>query len=237
MQLFYQSNLTINTTLLLNEDESRHCAQVLRLKTGDIIHITNGLGSLFTAELIEVNHKKCLITITSETKHPKEADYSLHLAIAPTKNMDRMEWFLEKAVELGIDEVTPIICARSERKEIKIERMNKVVISAMKQSLKYHLPIINEAISFNQFMAKEHHSQNFICYGESAPSHNLSTFKTNKTHNLFLIGPEGDFTPSEIENALKKGYRPLNLGNSRLRTETAALHVVSIVNFKKMELP
>jgi 16S rRNA (uracil1498-N3)-methyltransferase len=235
MQLFYQSNLILNSNVILNEEESRHCAQVLRLKAGDEIHITNGLGSLFLATLIEVHHKKCLLAITSETKYPKTKDFSLHLAIAPTKNMDRMEWFLEKAVELGIDEVTPIICARSERKEIKTERLYKVVISAMKQSLKYHLPVINEAISFNQFMAKEHQSQNFICFGEAPLSNNLNTFQTNKTQNLFLIGPEGDFTPSEINIATQKGYKPLNLGTSRLRTETAAMHVVSIVNFKKME--
>ncbi len=233
MQLFYQPNLELNTTQLLNEEESRHCAQVLRLKSGDIIHITNGHGSLFDAELIEVNHKKCLIAITKEIKNDKPHNYSLHLAIAPTKSMDRMEWFLEKAVEMGIDEITPLICSRSERKEIKTERLKKVAISAMKQSLKYFLPQINEAISFNDFITTTKIDNGFICFGEAPQINQLQAFETNQKHNLFLIGPEGDFTPKEIISATEKGYKALNLGTSRLRTETAALHVVSIVNFKK----
>lgn len=233
MQLFYQADLTPNNTHFLNEEESRHCAQVLRLKVGDIIHITNGLGSLFTAELLEVNHKKCLISVMQETIQKKNTDYSLHMAIAPTKNMDRMEWFLEKAVEMCIDEITPIICARSERKEIKTERLKKVAISAMKQSLKYHLPQINEAISLTDFLNKTKIDQAFICFGEAPADNNLHAFDIKQHHNLFLIGPEGDFNPKEIDAAKEKGYKPLNLGTSRLRTETAALHVVSIVNFQK----
>jgi 16S rRNA (uracil1498-N3)-methyltransferase len=234
MQLFYQSDLFINTTQILNEEESRHCAQVLRLKSGDVINLTNGNGSLFTAELLEVNHKKCIVSITQEIKYDKPSNYSLHLAIAPTKSMDRMEWFLEKAVEIGIDEITPLICSRSERKEIKTERLRKVAVSAMKQSLKYQLPVINEAISFNDFVTKTKVHQAFICFGNAPASSNLQTFNTSINHNLFLIGPEGDFTPKEIITANEKGYKPLNLGTSRLRTETAALHIVSVVNFKKM---
>jgi 16S rRNA (uracil1498-N3)-methyltransferase len=236
MQLFYQPKLLVNTTQILNEEESRHCAQVLRLKSGDIINITNGNGSFFTAELIDVNHKKCVIAITQETTYPKENNYSLHLAIAPTKSMDRMEWFIEKAVEMGIDEITPLICARSERKEIKTERLMKVAISAMKQSLKCYLPKINEVILFNDFLAKPNLQQAFICFGEAHATSNLHEFNTSKNHNLFLVGPEGDFTPKEITTASQKGYKPLNLGSSRLRTETAAMHIVSIVNFKKMNL-
>ena len=232
MQLFYQPNLELNTTQLLNEEESRHCTQVLRLKTGDIIHITNGHGSLFDAELIEVNHKKCVIAITKEIKTIKPLNYSLHLAIAPTKNMDRMEWFVEKAIEMGIDEITPLICSRSERKEIKTERLKKVAVSAMKQSLKYFIPQINEAIYFNDFISKTKIDNAFICFGEAPQNNQLHTFQTNQKHNIFLIGPEGDFTPKEIISATEKGYQALNLGTSRLRTETAAMHVVSIVNFK-----
>ena len=234
MQLFYQPQLLLHTTQILNEEESRHCAQVLRLKPGDRLNITNGSGSLFTAELIEVHHKKCVVAITHEVKNEKPVNYSLHLAIAPTKNMDRMEWFLEKAVEMGIDEITPLICARSERKEIKTERLKKVAIAAIKQSLKYHLPAINEAISFDEFVAKTKINQAFICFGDAPATANLQMVNTSLHHNLFLIGPEGDFTPKEIITATEKGYQPLNLGTSRLRTETAALHVVSVVNFKKM---
>lgn len=232
MQLFYQADLTTQNTHFLNEEESRHCAQVLRLKAGDHIHITNGLGSLFTAELIDVNHKKCLLAIQHESKYPKAKDYSLHLAIAPTKNMDRIEWFIEKAVEMGIDEITPLLCARSERKEIKTERLKKVAISAMKQSLKFHLPQINEIIPFANFIANTTIEQGFICFGEAPSQNQLNAFTTANKHNIFLIGPEGDFTPKEINLAAEKKYIPLNLGTSRLRTETAALHVVSIVNFK-----
>lgn len=232
MQLFYQPDLTLNNSHLLNEEESRHCAQVLRLKAGDHINITNGKGSLFHTELIDVNHKKCLVFVNKETLFPKPDDYSLHMAIAPTKSIDRMEWFLEKAVEMGIDQISPIICSRSERKEIKVERLNKVAVSAMKQSLKYHLPKINEAITFNEFIAKTMTEQAFICFGEAPASNNLAAFELKHKHNLFLIGPEGDFTPKEILLASEKGYIALNLGNARLRTETAALHVVSIANFK-----
>lgn len=232
-QLFYQTDLTVNTTQILNEEESRHCAQVLRLKPGNVLHITNGIGSMFEATLLEVNHKKCLIAISNETKFEKATNYSLHLAVAPTKNMDRMEWFVEKAVEMGIDEISPLICSRSERKEVKTERLRKVAISAMKQSLKYFLPEINEAIPFNEFISKTKIDQGFICFGEAPFSHQLHAFNTNEKHNVFIIGPEGDFTPKEIILANEKGYQALNLGASRLRTETAALHVVSIVNYKK----
>jgi 16S rRNA (uracil1498-N3)-methyltransferase len=205
MQLFYQPKLLVNTTQILNEEESRHCAQVLRLKSGDIINITNGNGSFFTAELIDVNHKKCVIAITQETTYPKENNYSLHLAIAPTKSMDRMEWFIEKAVEMGIDEITPLICARSERKEIKTERLMKVAISAMKQSLKYYLPKINEAISFNDFLAKPNLQQPFICFGEAPTTSNLHEFNTSKNHNLFWLAPKVTLHQKKLQQQAKKG--------------------------------
>ena len=233
MQLFYQSDIQNNSTTLLNEYESRHCAQVLRLKAGNLIYITNGNGSLFTAELLDVNHKKCSIAIIHEELFVKPKNFSLHMAIAPTKNMDRMEWFVEKGVELGIDEITPIICARSERREIKIDRLKKVAISAMKQSLKYFLPILNEPRSFQHFIKLNNTNQKFLCYGEAKSNQHLNAFDTNNTHNTILIGPEGDFTTEEIKNALDKGFLPINLGQSRLRTETAAIHAVSIINFKK----
>jgi len=208
----------------------------VRLKQGDCINITNGNGSLFLAELIEVHHKKCLIAVNNETVYTNPKDFSLHMAVAPTKNMDRMEWFVEKAVELGINEITPIICTRSERKEIKKERLVKVAISAMKQSLKFHLPQINEAVVFNEFVSKTKVQNSFICFGEAPESNNLHQFNTAKQHNLFLIGPEGDFTPKEIITASEKNYKPLNLGKSRLRTETAAIHIVSLVSFQQCKV-
>lgn len=232
MQLFYQSNLLNDSTFILNEEESIHIARVLRLKAGDVIHITNGFGALFTAELLEVHHKKCVIAILQKKNFEKSSLFSLHLAVAPTKNIDRMEWFVEKAVELGIDEITPIICTRSERKEIKIERLIKVAVAAMKQSLKYHLPKINESISFKKFITERGSENGYLCYGEASLNQNLHQYNTGNFHNLFLIGPEGDFTSEEIYEAIEKGFKPLCLGASRLRTETAALHVVSVVNFK-----
>lgn len=235
MQLFYQPDLVVHTNALLNEEESRHCAQVLRLKAGDQIQLTNGKGSLFTADLLDVTHKKCLIAVKEEAIYTKDKESSLHMAVAPTKNMDRMEWFLEKAVEMGIDKITPVICSRSERKEIKTGRLKKVAVSAMKQSLNYFLPEINEAVSLAEFIAKTTSSNAFICSGEAPEINNLHEVQTNKKHTIFLIGPEGDFTPKEIQSATEKGFRLLNLGASRLRTETAALHVVSIVNYKKTD--
>lgn len=232
MQLFFQNDIVLHTTCLLNEEESRHCAQVMRLKSGDLIQITNGSGSLFKAELLEVHHKKCVLAVKEESQFPKADNYSVHVAVAPTKNMDRMEWFVEKAVELGIDEITPVICSRSERKEIKTERLKKVAIAAMKQSLKYYLPQINEGIKFNDFVKNKKEEQSFICFGAAPASNSLHAFTTEKKHNLFLIGPEGDFTENEINTAIQNGFQALHLGASRLRTETAALHVVSIAHFR-----
>jgi 16S rRNA (uracil1498-N3)-methyltransferase len=235
MQLFYQANIALNTTHILDQEESRHCAQVLRLKPGDALHLTNGIGSHFIAELIQVHHKKCIINVHTQNFYPKSTNYSLHVAVAPTKNIDRLEWFIEKAVELGIDQITPIICSHSERKEVKTERLSKVAIAAVKQSLKFYLPQINDTISFNEFVNKTEINNAFICFGDANSSNNLHEYNTKNKHNLFLIGPEGDFSPKEIELASQKGFIPLNLGKARLRTETAAIHIVSISNFQNMK--
>ena len=154
MQLFYDNNITNNDTFVLNSIESAHAIKVLRLKKNDVLNITNGQGYLFKAQIIEPNYRKCLVKIISSEKIEPEKNYYLHIAIAPTKSMDRMEWFVEKAVEMGIDRITPIICKYSERKSIKNERLEKIVISAMKQSLKYYKPIIDELIMFDDFIKK-----------------------------------------------------------------------------------
>ncbi|MCC6251350.1 MAG: 16S rRNA (uracil(1498)-N(3))-methyltransferase [Bacteroidia bacterium] len=231
MILFYEPEISINSVCTLSPDESRHVVQVLRLKKGNLLHITNGKGSLFIAELLDDNHKRCAVMVKEE-QYFKENDSNIHIAVAPTKNMERMEWFVEKAVELGIDEITPIICKHSERKEIKTERLNKVAVAAMKQSLKYRLPIINEAVKFDKLIKECMHEQKFICFGEASPDNNLSTIDIHKGQNIFLIGPEGDFSDEEIQAAKAQGFLGLFLGNSRLRTETAALHVVSICHYK-----
>ncbi len=231
MNLFYQPELSTEATYFLNEEESRHCTQVLRLKKGHIIHITNGHGVFFTAEILEPGQKKCLIRIISEKTTEKDKNFSLHVAIAPTKNMDRMEWLIEKAVELGIDEITPLICSRSERKIIKTDRLEKIAVAALKQSLKFFLPQINQAVPIHEFIAQASEKNRFICFGEAPPENNLHRFTTVSKNNLFLIGPEGDFSSEEIQLAVKNNFIPLHLGNARLRSETAALHVISIVNF------
>lgn len=235
MQLFYNPNLSENTKeITFDKEESRHIIKVLRMKEGDSFKITNGKGSFFDAEIINANPKGCLVKILSEETH-KPLPYQLHLAVAPTKLNDRYEWFLEKATEIGISEITPIICDHSERKIIKPERYEKILQSAMKQSLKAYLPVLNEAVSFKDFLNSENHSDamKYIAHCEETDKKSLkSTLLPNKKITI-LIGPEGDFSSEEIELSKNLGYTPVTLGDSRLRTETAAIvacHSVAFIN-------
>jgi 16S rRNA (uracil1498-N3)-methyltransferase len=234
MQLFYTTDIRGNIAYF-DETESRHLTQVLRRKVGDTVQFTDGQGQLFSGEIIEVGKRNCAVMI-QETKTNFEArPFRLHIAIAPTKNMDRLEWFLEKATEIGIDEITPLICKRSERTVVKTERLKGVLASAMKQSLKAYLPIINEATDFSQFMKQKfaENEQKFIAYCNDADRHPLS-IKYEKSKNcVILIGPEGDFTEAEVAMAFKKEFVGVSMGNSRLRTETAgvvACHTVNLMN-------
>ncbi|NQY07333.1 MAG: 16S rRNA (uracil(1498)-N(3))-methyltransferase, partial [Flavobacteriaceae bacterium] len=189
-------------------------------------------GTIFTAEIVIADFKNCLVKITSETVQEKR-DYHLHIAIAPTKMNDRMEWFLEKATEIGIDEITPVICDKSERKVIKKERFEKIIQSAMKQSLQAYLPILNEAMSFKQFLNLEHQETKYIAHCEETEKHLLSDEVKNKKSVLILIGPEGDFSLEEIKLAIDNNFRPVSLGETRLRTETAgvvAAHTMSLMS-------
>ncbi|MDG2280434.1 MAG: 16S rRNA (uracil(1498)-N(3))-methyltransferase [Flavicella sp.] len=234
MQLFYNSEINTNiTSFTFDKTESRHIIRVLRKTEGDTIYITNGDGILFTGEISVASDKKCVVNILNYDLKRKAWNYHLHIAVAPTKLNDRMEWFLEKATEIGIDEITPIICKHSERKVVKKERLEKIVLSGMKQSLKFHLPKINEAITFTQFIASEPTGKLFIAHCEEQEKKSFKTEITPNTDITILIGPEGDFAPSEIEAALNNNYTPVTLGNSRLRTETAALvacHSVAFIN-------
>ena len=234
MNLFYTSEIN-NDFHTLNEEESKHCKKVLRLKNGDRIYLTNGVGGLFEAEIIDDLSKKIELKIV-ETKHEfGKRDFKLHIAIAPTKNINRFEWFLEKATEIGIDEITPILSNHSERKIIKEERLNKVITSAMKQSLKAYHPILNPFSSFNEFINKEFDSQKFIAHCEDVEKDNLKNIYSNGSDVLILIGPEGDFSIDEIEKAKNANFIPISLGESRLRTETAgivACHTVNLINEK-----
>lgn len=233
MQLFYNPNITEQDTIFsFDKDESRHIVKVLRKKVGDQLHITNGKGWLFEAELTLTDMKHCSVSITSKTLQPKR-NFSLHLAVAPTKMNDRYEWFLEKATEIGIEQITPIICDNSERKVIKLERFEKILQSAMKQSLQCYLPQLNSPLSFKEFMDQKFIDQKFIAHCEETDKKSLKTQLKVNENSTILIGPEGDFSVKEIEMALATNYIPVTLGNTRLRTETAAVvacHSVAFVN-------
>ncbi len=235
MQLFYNSEAVhISQEIVFDRVESKHIIKVLRKNTGDILHITNGLGSIFSSEIIQPNPNKCSVKIMEE--FPQEAlPYSLHLAVAPTKLNDRFEWFLEKVTEIGITEITPIICDRSERKNIKPERYEKIIQSAMKQSLKGYLPILHPAMAFNEFvtLSKEKDLKKYIAHCEETERKTLKTEIKPKESILIMIGPEGDFSTKEIEFAVENEFIPVTLGTSRLRTETAAIvacHSVAFIN-------
>ena len=234
MQLFFSKNIK-NGIAQLDEVEARHAVQVLRRKVGDAMQLTDGLGNLYEGTIIEVGKKSCLIGINSTVAAYNEQLFKLHIAIAPTKNIDRFEWFLEKATEIGIDEITPLICKRSEREVIKWERLNGVLLSAMKQSLKAYLPKLNEAIDFQKFMKRDFsQSQNFMGHCiEDMEKQLLSTQYKKGQNSVILIGPEGDFTEGEVAQALSLTFEAVSLGNSRLRTETAgvvACHTVNLLN-------
>lgn len=232
MQLFYNQHITAsNEQFTFDKTESRHIVRVLRKKEGDILNITNGNGFVFTAQIRIANDKNCLVTIINTEEKPKSWHYNLHIAIAPTKNNDRFEWFLEKATEIGIDEITPIICDHSERKVLKIERMQKIIEAAAKQSLKYNFPRLNKVSTFNDFIHHENSGQLYIAHCEEQEKKSLQSELKEVKNVTILIGPEGDFSLNEIKTALHKNYTPVSLGESRLRTETAgivAAHTISL---------
>jgi 16S rRNA (uracil1498-N3)-methyltransferase len=236
MHLFYTPDISADT-YTLNEEESKHAVRVLRLETGDIIHLIDGHGGFYKAEIIDDHQKRCTVKITDTKKEFEKRDHHLHIAIAPTKNNDRTEWFLEKATEIGIDELSLIDCSNSERSVVKTERLQKVAISAIKQSLKAYLPKINEITPFKKFITslKDFQGQKFIAHCQSPLSQatHLKTLYSSKKDVLILIGPEGDFTSEEVKLALENGFKEIGLGTSRLRTETAALYActtISILN-------
>lgn len=234
MQLFYNPLIISNKTseIELDKDESRHIYKVLRKNVGDKLTFTNGSGSFFETEIIRVG-KTVKIKILSEEK-ATSLPYSLHLAVAPTKLNDRYEWFIEKATEIGISEITPIICEHSERRVIKKDRFEKIIQSAMKQSLKAHMPILNDAISFKDFINSEPSSEiKLIAHCSDGEKSVIKKVVHPGKSVMILIGPEGDFSDSEIKMSESLGFQSIHLGNSRLRTETAAIvacHSVSFIN-------
>lgn len=231
MHVFYTPD--IQTKAELPEEEAQHCTRVLRLTTGDEITLTDGKGYFYRAEITTATNKRCLVTIKESIFQEPLWPCHLHIAMAPTKNMDRNEWFAEKATEIGFDELTFLNCRFSERKVIKMERIEKIAISAIKQSLKARLPILNKMTDFDKFIFQDFEGQKFIahCYEGEKPL--LRDVLQKGQDALVLIGPEGDFSEEEVAKAVQKGFTPISLGQSRLRTETAALvacHTVNLMN-------
>lgn len=233
MQLFYNSQINqSNSLFVFDKEESKHIIKVLRKKESDILFVTNGLGFIFKTEIKLASDSKCTVAILS-FEQKEVSKFNLHLAVAPTKMNERYEWFLEKATEIGIQEITPIICEHSERKMIKTDRFQKIIESAMKQSLHYFIPKLNEPITFKEFIKKEFEGQKFIAHCEETNKKSLKNELILHQNCTLLIGPEGDFSVKEIQTALNNKFIPVSLGTTRLRTETAAIvacHSVAFFN-------
>jgi len=226
MELFY-SALIEDDRFHLSEEEARHILKVLRHRAGDEIMVTDGKGNLYSTSIESIDQKSCVLKIRSKQSFEAPA-HKLHLAVAPTKNTDRFEWFLEKATEIGIDFITPLLCQRSERKTMREDRLQKVIVAAMKQSLKFTLPVLNPPRNFSELIQFSGTSQRFIC---SMDAENTLIEKYRKGKDcMILIGPEGDFTEEEIQMAVAKGFLTVSLGESRLRTETAAIMACSAIS-------
>lgn len=236
---FYSPDIL--TTLSLPPEESQHCVRVLRHKEGDEICVIDGLGNRYACRITEAYPRSVMVEIISETKIPDFWKVNITLAVAPTKNMDRLEWLTEKAVEYGINKIIPVICEHSERKVVKVDRLRKIAVSAMKQSLKASLPEIEESISFSTFLkniqtdngnSSGENPQKFMGYCDKAyPLKNLIAEYTPGRNVVILIGPEGDFSESEVSAAVEAGFIPVTFGESRFRTETAALASIAIIHF------
>ncbi len=232
MHLFYTPDLR-NKIYILNEVESKHCIKVLRLNVHDKIQLIDGNGGFHNAKIIDANPKKCSVEIVETTKKFGKRNHYLHIAIAPTKNIDRFEWFLEKATEIGIDEITPIVCDRSERKILKNERLEKIIISAIKQSIKAYKPILNNFTKLSDFAGPDFNGKKFIAHCGESQKPSLKTAYNKGENALILIGPEGDFSQKEIDIAKQNNFKEVSLGESRLRTETAgivACHTINLLN-------
>ncbi len=232
MQLFYAPDISGNT-YTLNEEESKHCIRVLRLTVGDEITLIDGKGGLFKTRITNPEPKRCTVEVYESNLEFEKRNHYLHIAIAPTKNIERFEWFLEKATEIGIDEITPLLCEHSERKVVNNERLEKIVVSAAKQSIKAYIPILNPLTSFKQFIQSNQHSDLYIAHCATKGLNHLKNEIKALTKCTILIGPEGDFSIDEIQSALKSNYKEISLGTSRLRTETAGIvtcHIVNLLN-------
>jgi 16S rRNA (uracil1498-N3)-methyltransferase len=234
MHLFYCPDIA-GKTYTLSEEESKHSIRVLRLKPGDSVHITDGVGNMHECRITDDHPKHCAVEVVSTRFTPSRNSRRLHIAIAPTKNLERFEWFLEKATEIGIDEITPLFCSHSERTVLKLPRLEKVMVAAMKQSLKSWLPKMRQPEEFGTFIKNNHPGLKFIAWCGTGAEQHLKELLVKGSEALILIGPEGDFTHSEVENAISNEFTPVSLGTSRLRTETAGIVACMIVALQNAE--
>ena len=235
MDFFYSKNIS-DDFIFLDNMESKHCIKVLRKTKGDIVHVVDGKGTLYKGKIMEINLKNCQVKINEVINDYGCNDYYIHIGISPIKNHDRLEWFLEKSVEIGIDEISLIKCNRTIRHTIKLERLYRTAVTAMKQTLKAKIPKINNVVNFDEFINNCSNKNKFICHLEESERLDLFSFKKKikKSKNCsIIIGPEGDFTNKEIDEAKNYNFMPVTLGDSRLRTETAgvvACHLMNIIN-------
>jgi 16S rRNA (uracil1498-N3)-methyltransferase len=239
MQLFYFKSRAQNGNPILEEDELGHCVRTLRKQVGDNLHLIDGVGGLYLGELLSFDKRQAEVRILENLPRQLPSALDLHLVVAPTKNMDRVEWLLEKAIEIGLARFTPLLASHSERKNIRVDRLEKIALAAAKQSLNLQLPQIDEMIDFKSFMQQNVANEtNFIahCYADEPRQflplalQNVATTAANTPQKItILIGPEGDFSPKEVAEAIKNGYKAIILGNTRLRTETAGLIAAAMV--------
>jgi len=234
MSIFYAPDIA-GDTYILNEEESRHAQKVLRLEVGDVVTLTDGKGHLMKARIASFTGKKCLLHVLETIAQAKNRSFHLHLAVAPTKNLNRFEWFLEKVTEIGVDSITPIISEHSERRVLKKERLQKIIVAAMKQSQQAFCPELNDLISVGDFLNFQFatDAQKLVAHCIDSAKTDISEVSHPHENWVILIGPEGDFSIKEVQMAQNAGFAPISLGSSRLRTETAAVvacHSVNILN-------
>jgi 16S rRNA (uracil1498-N3)-methyltransferase len=223
MQIFYSANVS-DGKALFSRDESGHCLKVLRMRLGESLNFTDGKGTLYEGVISDDDPSGMTVTVTSAFNHYGRRSYRIHIAISPLKNEDRLEWFIEKAVETGIDEITPLLCNRTEKKKIRKERLEGLILSAMKQSVKCYLPQLNEPVTFNEFINATYNGRRLIasCDPDIVRTGITSSFCRGEEVTI-LVGPEGDFTSDELTRAIKAGFVPIHIGTSRFRTETAGV--------------
>ncbi len=230
MQLFYAPEISL-PRYTLPEEESKHCVRVLRMTVGDELHLTDGKGNMYRCKVVSDNVKRCEVEVVETWPEYERMSYGLTMCVAPTKNIDRFEWFLEKATEIGISEVYPLECDHSERRQIKLEREEKVITAAVKQSLKAYHPVLHDLTSARDIIAMDFEGEKYIAHCDSSFGERpyLGNLVKKGANTLILIGPEGDFSKEEINFALQNGFKAISLGRERLRTETAAVVATTVV--------